>query len=135
VRGGVADEIIGIVRHAIDENRDTAVMMAQENSRWWIASPVDRRVADLVVNAVLSMLDDLRQNARLRQEFEAGFDGMVEALEKEGVLTRAVSDARSVLVRSARSTKRSAASPANCATALARGSPLPRKRSAGGSRT
>lgn len=99
-RSGVTDAVIGIVRKAIDDNRSIAVDMVQENSRWWIASQVDRRVADLVVNAILSMLDDLRRDSRLRREFEEAFDGMIDALETEGALTRAVADARSTLIRS-----------------------------------
>lgn len=101
VRGGVAGEVFDVVRRAIDENRETAVALVQENSRWWIASRVDRSIADLVVNAVLAMLDDLRQtDSRMRQDFEAAFDRMVDALEKEGALNRAVGEARDNLIRS-----------------------------------
>lgn len=100
VRGDVTDEIIAIIRRAIDENRGMAVELVQDNSRWWIATPVDRRVADLVVSAVLSMLDDLRRDSALRKEFETALDGMIETLEQEGVLTRAVADARGEFLRS-----------------------------------
>ena len=99
VRGGVAGEVFGVVRRAIDANRDVAVALVQENSRWWIASRVDRGVADLVVSALLTILDDLQQNGSdLRRDFEAAFDAMVDALEREGALTRAVRKARNHLV-------------------------------------
>lgn len=95
MRGRVARDAIGLVRAAIDENRDIAVRLVQDNSRWWIASTVDRRVADLVVNAVLSMLDDLsRENGPLRRQFEGAFDELVDALGREGGLARAVTEAR-----------------------------------------
>lgn len=101
MRGGVARDAIGLVRAAIDENRDIAVRLVQDNSRWWIAATVDRRVADLVVNAVLSMLDDLgRENGPLRRQFEGAFDELVDALGREGGLARAVTEAREYLVTS-----------------------------------
>jgi uncharacterized membrane-anchored protein YjiN (DUF445 family) len=101
MRGSVAGDVIGLVRNAIDENRDVAVALVQDNSRWWIASTVDRRVADLVVNAVLSMLDDLRKkDGPLRRQLEDAFDGMVDKLAEEGALARAVTEARLHLVTS-----------------------------------
>jgi uncharacterized membrane-anchored protein YjiN (DUF445 family) len=101
MRGGVADAALGLVRDAVDDNRERAVELVQDRSRWWIASTVDRRVADLVVNAVVALLDDLRHDTTgLRRDFEAAFEGMVDALEADGTLARAVAEGRRHLVAS-----------------------------------
>ena len=49
--------------------------LVQDRSRWWIAATVDRGIADLVVDGVLSLLDELRADGSdLRRGFEAAFD-------------------------------------------------------------
>lgn len=101
MRSGFASDAISLVRQAIDERRDVAVEVVQENSRWWIASGVDRRVADLVVNGVLGLLDDLqRDDSRFREDFEGAFDDMINRLKSGGALTRTVAGVRQHLVRS-----------------------------------
>jgi uncharacterized membrane-anchored protein YjiN (DUF445 family) len=100
VRGTLVDELLGLVRRAIDENRGGAVALVQDRSRWWIASTIDRRVAGLAVDGVLSLLDDLRgEGSPLRRDFEAAVDAAVEALHTGGALERAVADARRHLLR------------------------------------
>ena len=47
----------------------------QDRSRWWIAGAVDRRIAGLVIDGVLSLLDELRADGSdLRRDFEVAFD-------------------------------------------------------------
>jgi uncharacterized membrane-anchored protein YjiN (DUF445 family) len=101
IRSTVAAEVLGLVRHAIDEDREFAVALVQDRSRWWIASAVDRRTADMVVDGVLSLLDELRtEDSDLRRGFEAAFDQLVDRLVAEGVLTQAVAEGRRHIVES-----------------------------------
>lgn len=100
VRSTVATEVVGMVRDAIDQNREVAVALVQDRSRWWIASAVDRRIAGLVVDGVLSLLEDLQvEGSELRRDFQAAFDRTVDALGAEGTLDRAVGEARHSLVQ------------------------------------
>ena len=101
IRSTVAAEVLGLVRHAIDGHREVAVALVQDRSRWWIASVVDRRIADTVVDGVLSLLDELRtEDSDLRRGFEAAFDRLVDRLVAEGVLTQAVAEGRRHIVES-----------------------------------
>jgi uncharacterized membrane-anchored protein YjiN (DUF445 family) len=101
VRGEMVGEVLKLVRRSVDENRDKAAEMVEDRSRWWIASRVDRGIAEVVVNGVLSLLEDLgREQGGLRRDFEGAFDAMIDRLVAEGVLERAVGQARAELVRS-----------------------------------
>jgi uncharacterized membrane-anchored protein YjiN (DUF445 family) len=101
VRSTVAGEVIALVRRAVDENREVAVDLVQDRSRWWIAGAVDRRIAGLVIDGVLSLLDELRADgSELRRDFEFAFDGIVDTLAAEGTLTRAIGEGRRHLVQS-----------------------------------
>ena len=101
VRGTLVDEAFGLIRRTVDENREIAVQLVQDRSRWWIAATVDRRVAGLAVTGVLSLLDELRaEDSDLRQRFEAAFDRVIDGLAADGALARAVAEARVGLVRS-----------------------------------
>jgi uncharacterized membrane-anchored protein YjiN (DUF445 family) len=100
LRSGVVDELIGLVRDAVGQNRETAVALVHDRSRWWIAKPVDRRVAGLAVDGVLSLLEELRTpESGLRREFDAAIAGLIERLADEGAIERAVASARSELAR------------------------------------
>ena len=60
IHNGVLGEIFTLVHDTVDANRDTAETLVRDRSRWWIASRVDREVANLVVTGVLSVLEELR---------------------------------------------------------------------------
>jgi uncharacterized membrane-anchored protein YjiN (DUF445 family) len=101
MRSAVVDEMLGMVRRAVEENRETAVTLVHDRSRWWIAKPVDRRVANLAVDGVLSLLDELRSpDAPLRGDLEAAVDRMIDGLAERGALERAIAEARLHLLRS-----------------------------------
>ena len=101
IRSGALTEIIGLVRRQVNENRDTATELVQDRSRWWIASPIDRRVASMAVDGVLSLLDELgTEGSDLRRGFEKTFDDVVETLEREGTLARSIGEGRRHLVHS-----------------------------------
>ena len=103
VRGIVLGEVLAVIRRALDENRDVAVALVQERSRWWIASAIDRRVAGLIIDGVLSLIDELAvEDGELRRNFNIGFDRIVDALAAEGALTRAVGEGRRTLARTGR---------------------------------
>jgi len=95
IRSTVADEVLSLLHRTIDDNRAVAVKLVQDRSRWWIASAVDRRIADLMVDSVLSLLDQLRaEHSDLGSAFVMAFDQMIDELAAQGVLTRVVSDSR-----------------------------------------
>ncbi len=101
IRSRLVDEALALIRRSVDDNRETAVQLVQDRSRWWIAAKVDRQVAGMAVAGVLSLLDELGQaNSEMRRRFEAAFDAVIDGLAADGVLTRAVADARVGLVRS-----------------------------------
>jgi uncharacterized membrane-anchored protein YjiN (DUF445 family) len=101
IRGAVAGEVLTLVRRAIDENREIVVTLVQERSRWWIASAIDRRVAGLIVDGVLSLIDELGdEETDIHRNLQTALDGMVDTLAAEGALTRAVGQGWRALVRS-----------------------------------
>ena len=85
VRSTVVDEMLGLIRAAVDDNRDAAVALVHDRSRWWIAKPVDRRVAGLAVDGVLSLLDELRsEDSSLRRDFRSAVDRVIDDLADRG---------------------------------------------------
>lgn len=100
-RSALVDEVLVLVRRAVDENRASAVALVSERSRWWIAKPVDRRVANVAVDGVVTLLDELRTtDSALRRDFEAAVDNAIDTLARNGSLERAIAEARAELVRS-----------------------------------
>lgn len=96
VRSPLVDEVVALLRRSVDDGRETAVSLVSDRSRWWIHSSVDRRVAAMAVEGVLSLLDELASGqSDLRRRFEGAFDDVVDRLVAEGTLARAVGDARS----------------------------------------
>ena len=101
IRGAVAGEVLTLIRRAIDDNREVVVALVQERSRWWIASAIDRRVAGLIVDGVLSLIEEIRdEKADLHRNLQAAIDSMVDTLAAEGVLMRAVGKGWHALLRS-----------------------------------
>ena len=89
----VLDEVLARVRQAIDDNRPAIVQLVQERSRWWIASGVDRQVANLLVDGVLSVLDDLSDADKpMRQGFTQAVGQIVERFEQDGLISRYLSE-------------------------------------------
>lgn len=102
-RSKFADQTLALVRDAIDEHREIALEIVQDNSRWWIASPVDRRAANLMVGAILSLLDDLQhEGSPAREQFQAALDAMSDQMLETGVLCEAITEARAWLAESGR---------------------------------
>ncbi len=100
IHGKAINEVLALVRDAIDRRREVALALVQDNSRWWIAKPIDRRAANVIVNAVLSLIDDLMDDgSQLRSEFEDAFSRLIDRMQAEGVLTRSVTETRHNLVQ------------------------------------
>lgn len=101
MRSTALGEVLVLLRRAIDQNRDVAAELVQTQSRWWIASAVDRRLANTVVDGALSLLDELQKDdSDLRRDLEQAFNAMVDQLASDGTLSRAVGEGRDVLIRS-----------------------------------
>lgn len=101
IRTALAGDVLLLLRNAVDTNRAGAVAIVQDRSRWWIHASVDRRVANLAVDGIISLLDDLATaDSPLRRDFEEAVDRAVESLATSGALTRAVAEARTRIVRS-----------------------------------
>ncbi len=95
VHGPLMNDMLSQVRHALDNNRDRVLELVQENSRWWVASRVDRGVSAVLVDGVLNVIDDLQtSDSALRKDFEAGLAGFLQTLSDNGTLDRAVHDGK-----------------------------------------
>lgn len=81
-RGKIVTEILVQVRHVVETNRDSLTKLVQDNSRWWIAAPVDRQVVRVMMAGLLSVLDDLiDETSPARIEFETKLDQFLRSLQ------------------------------------------------------
>lgn len=93
--------ILDFIRQAVDSNRAGMVTLLQERSRWWIPTLVDRQAATLLVDGVISLIDELAiADSKLRREFDAAMSRAIDQLAEDGTLTMAVTSGRSYLVES-----------------------------------
>lgn len=84
-RGDALTEIIGFLHETVDQNRATVRGLVRDNSRWWIATRIDRNAAEMIVNGLLSVLSEMaKPDSTLRHDFE---DAAQAALDN--VATRA----------------------------------------------
>ncbi len=86
VNGPVFDEVVKQIHHAIDNNRPEVYRIAQNHSRWWIASNVDRRVVDLLLNAVVGVVASLEEDTEARRTFQRGLAGAVDRFVEQGLI-------------------------------------------------
>jgi uncharacterized membrane-anchored protein YjiN (DUF445 family) len=102
VHGPLMNDMLAQVRNALDTNRDRVLELVQENSRWWVASRVDRGVSTVLVEGVLNVINDLEKpDSPLRQDFEKGLEGFLQTLAETGALERAVHDGKATFAASA----------------------------------
>ena len=79
------DEILLQVRLALDENRDKVTRIVEDRSRWWIASAVDQQVVKVLVDGILSVIDELSQrDSELRQDFDTSLAHLISDLHDSG---------------------------------------------------
>ncbi|MEL7012202.1 MAG: DUF445 domain-containing protein [Pseudomonadota bacterium] len=101
VHGPLMSDMLRQVRKALDGNRDRVLELVQDNSRWWVASRVDRGVSTVLVDGVLNVIDDLeKSDSALRKDFEDGLAGFVHTLYESGALERAVHDGKTRFTQS-----------------------------------
>ena len=101
VHGPLMNDMLRQVRASLDGNRDRVLELVQENSRWWVASRVDRGVSTVLVDGVLNVIDDLeKSDSALRKDFEEGLTGFLATLTDTGALERAVHDGKSRFTQS-----------------------------------
>ena len=102
LHGEILDAVLERVRVAIDQNRDMVVKLVQERSRWWIASTVDRRIAGLLVDGVISVVQELgTEESELRRDFEASVAALIDGFERDGFLARQIDAGKTKFVNSA----------------------------------
>ncbi len=79
------DDILLQVRQSLDENRHKVTKVIEDRSRWWIASAIDQRVVKLLVDGVLSVIDELLQrDSDLRRDFDKSLVHLVSDLHDQG---------------------------------------------------
>lgn len=88
----LTDNLLAIVRSSIASNRNDLVTLVQDRSRWWIASRVDREVANRLTDAVLSVIDDLMDpSSKLRADFDGAIESIISQMADNGTLETVVS--------------------------------------------
>lgn len=91
LHGDILDTLLHKVQTAIDDNRASVVRLVQEKSRWWIASSVDQRIAGLLVDGVISIIQELAdKDTALRADFENSITTMIEDFQNEGFIARQI---------------------------------------------
>ncbi|MDA4845147.1 DUF445 domain-containing protein [Hoeflea poritis] len=101
LRGDALSEIVVYMRDTVHRNRREVDRLVRANSRWWIASRVDRNVSDMIVNSVLSVLDDLAQpDGALRADFEHLAGSTIRDLTKSRRLQSLIEQASAGYVNS-----------------------------------
>ncbi|MBO9452959.1 DUF445 domain-containing protein [Tropicibacter sp. R16_0] len=97
----LTDDLLRLVRSALEDSREDVVTMVQDRSRWWIAARVDREVANRITDAVLSVIDELMApSSRLRVNFDSTIERIIKKLAENGSLSEVVSHGKEHLIAS-----------------------------------
>lgn len=87
LHSNILDELLNRVQAAIDDNRESVVKLVQDRSRWWISTSVDQRIAGLLVDGVISVVQELAdKDTDLRADFETSIAHMIDGFESDGFL-------------------------------------------------
>lgn len=101
VRSRLMDDIIAQVRTVLDQNRDKVTEIVQDRSRWWIASTVDRGFVKLLVDGILSIMDDLAdRDSQLRRDFDGSVVHLVDGIQKSGRIAAFIAEGRETYLAS-----------------------------------
>ncbi|MFA3917424.1 DUF445 domain-containing protein [Ruegeria hyattellae] len=85
VHSQLLNDILLQVRDVLDENRDTVMEVVQDRSRWWITTSVDKRITEVLVDGVLSIIDELSTpRSALRQDFEKSITILIDRFQETG---------------------------------------------------
>jgi len=95
VRSRFMDDVIAEVRRALNENRDRVVAIGQDRSRWWIPSTADRQMVKLLVDGIMSVMDELSdRNSGLRRGFDQSIVRLVDELHMSGRISAFIEEGR-----------------------------------------
>lgn len=95
VKSHLLDDILFEVRKVLDENREKVTAVVQDRSRWWIASSVDQKVVQVLVDGMLSVIDELSNDkSSLRHDFDRSIVHLVEGLHTSGRISRYIDEER-----------------------------------------
>ena len=95
VNSRLMDDILAEVRKVLDENRGKVTEIVQERSRWRIASTVDRQIVKVLVDGILSIIDELSdRESALRQDFDASVLHLVENFHETGRISGFIEEGR-----------------------------------------
>lgn len=95
VQSHLLDDILLEVRKVLDENRGKVTQIIQDRSRWWIASSVDKKVVQVLVDGMLSIIDELSDGrSDLRHDFDGSILHLVEGLHTSGRISHYIDEGR-----------------------------------------
>ena len=101
VGGDLLKDTLAQIKTTLDNNRDRILEIVQDNSRWWVASRVDKGVSEMLVNGVIDVLSDLEDGkSAIRQDFQASLIGIVETLKTSGALQKAIHEGKAAFAQS-----------------------------------
>lgn len=87
------NDILLQVRDVLDDNRGKVLQIVQDRSRWWIASTVDRRMVTVLVDGILSIIDELAdENSGLRRDFEGSVTKLIERFQETGLIAERIDE-------------------------------------------
>jgi uncharacterized membrane-anchored protein YjiN (DUF445 family) len=85
MRGQLLDDVLLSVQGAIDSNRPRVLQLVQDRSRWWIATTVDKKIVEVLVDGVLSIVGELAEGrSDLRRDFETGVTEIINRFHSDG---------------------------------------------------
>lgn len=95
VHSRLLDDILLEVRNVLDQNRGKVTEIVQDRSRWWIASSVDKQFVRLLVDGLLSIIDELSDGkSKLRAEFDSSVVHLIDDLHKSGHISSYIEEGR-----------------------------------------
>ena len=101
LQSSLMDDVLLQVRQALDDNRDKVTRVVEDRSRWWIASGVDQRVAKLLVDGVLSVIDELiERDSSLRRDFDTSLINLASELHESGRIAKFIVESQQTYIES-----------------------------------
>ncbi|WP_372574712.1 DUF445 domain-containing protein [Ruegeria jejuensis] len=103
VHSQLLNDILLQVREVLDENRDTVMAVVQDRSRWWITTSVDKRITGVLVDGVLSIIDELSDpKSSLRKDFEASITILIDRFQETGRIAENIDEGFKAFTESAK---------------------------------
>jgi uncharacterized membrane-anchored protein YjiN (DUF445 family) len=78
------DRLLLGTRRWLENNREEALRLVEEKSRWWIPKRVDKRIAEVLVTSLIELLGDLlERDHALRQRFDLSVRRYIDELKTD----------------------------------------------------